>query len=96
MATANSTDTRAWFIADSDIPQLRAWAGWKLAFKAVEDDRNCIAGDPYLFETASGSFFVGEFRRLTNGYEAVPYGRNPLDGAIRGARVLGEYCGAIM
>lgn len=84
-----------WFTIDSDMPHLAAWAGWKLAFDPIEDDSTCKEMRPYLFETASSSFFVGQFRRLANGYEAIPYSGPPMDSTRHGIRVVAEYCGSM-
>lgn len=97
MAETNSTDTDRvkWFITDSGVPQLRVPAGWKIAFEPMDDDSQCEEMRPYLFETASGTFFVALFRRLANGYEAIQSSGPPMDSTRHGIRVVAEYCGTM-
>lgn len=84
-----------WFISETDMPRLRIKRGWRVAINPITDDSGCHDGDTYLFRTSSGAFFLGDFRRMASGYEAIPDGGPPLDTERHGIIVVGEFHGAM-
>lgn len=84
-----------WFIVDSDMPRLRIRRGWRVAVEPVLNDSQCSDGDTCLFRSASGSFFLADFRRLSGGFEAIPDSGPPLDSLRHGITVSGIIHGQI-
>lgn len=84
-----------WFIAEIDMPRLRIKRGWRVAINPIVDDSGCQEGDTYLFRTSAGAFFLGDFRRLAAGYEAIPDSGPPLDTNRHGIVVVGQFHGAM-
>lgn len=84
-----------WFIVDSDMPRLRIRRGWRVAVEPVTNDAACSDGDTCLFRSASGVFFIADFRRLAGGFEAIPDSGPPLDSSRHGITVAGIICGQL-
>lgn len=84
-----------WFRAEDDMPRLRIKRGWQVAISPITDASTCRDGETYAFSTPGGSFFLGDFRRLADGYEAIPDSGPPLDTARHGICVVGEYGGSM-
>lgn len=84
-----------WFIADTDMPRLRVWRGWRVAVEPILNVDDCIDMRTYLFRTASGSYFLGDFRRMVDGYEALPDSGPPLDSVRHGITVVGVFKGCL-
>lgn len=84
-----------WFRSEDDMPRLRIKRGWQVAISPITDASTCRDGETYAFSTPGGSFFLGDFRRLADGYEAIPDSGPPLDTERHGIKVVGEYCGSV-
>ncbi len=84
-----------WFICDADMPRLRIKRGWRVAVDPLTDASICQDGETYLFKTAGGSYFLGDFRRLAVGYEAIPDGGPVMDTERHGIAVVAEFAGAM-
>lgn len=84
-----------WFICDADMPRLRIKRGWRVAVDPLTDASICQDGETYLFKTAGGSYFLGDFRRLAVGYEAIPDGGPVMDTERHGITVVAEFAGAM-
>lgn len=84
-----------WFIADTDMPRLRIKRGWRVLVSPVDDDSMCQDGDTCLFRTSGGAFFLGDFRRMATGYEALPDSGPPLDTERHGITVVADFHGAM-
>lgn len=94
-APASASLRFKWFVADADMPRLRIRHGWRVAIEPVWDDSKCQDGDTCLFRTSGGAFFLGDFRRIAGGYEAIPDSGLPLDTSRHGIKVVGEFHGAM-
>lgn len=77
-----------WAVAEADHPRFRIKRGYKLLFSPVESASDCFDSEIYLFQTLTGSLVLGEFRRLTSGYEAIPDSGAPLDSERHGIQVV--------
>lgn len=84
-----------WFIADTDMPRLRIWRGWRVAVEPITSANDCIDMRTYLFRTAGDSYFLGDFRRMVDGYEALPDSGPPLDSVRHGIAVVGVFKGCL-
>lgn len=84
-----------WFIADTDMPRLRVWRGWRVAIEPIANADDCIDMRTYLFRTAGGGYFLGDFRRTVDGYEALPDSGPPLDSVRHGITVVGVFNGCL-
>lgn len=84
-----------WFIADTDMPRLRIWRGWRVAVEPITSANDCIDMRTYLFRTAGDSYFLGDFRRMVDGYEALPDSGPPLDSVRHGITVVGVFKGCL-
>lgn len=84
-----------WFIADTDMPRLRVWRGWRVAIEPIANADDCIDMRTYLFRTAGGGYFLGDFRRTVDGYEALPDSGPPLDSVRHGITVVGAFKGCL-
>ena len=84
-----------WFIADTDMPRLRIWRGWRVAVEPIMNADDCIDMRTHLFRTAGGSYFLGDFRRMVDGYEALPDSGPPLDSIRHGITVVGAFKGCL-
>lgn len=91
VAPENSPPDTKWYVVDADMPRFRIKRGNKVAIARIESADNCADGDLNLFVTASGAYFLGEFRRLLVGYEAIPDTGLPLDSERHGVKVVGEW-----
>lgn len=89
----NAPPSTNWYVVEQDMPRFRMKRGNKAAISRLADDKTCVDGEIYLFKSAGGSFFLGEFRRLVSGYEAVPDSGMPMDSDRHGVRVFGELWG---
>ena len=95
--TEGVSDRAKWAAAFTDQPRFGIRQGYKLLFDPVDDPRTCRDGRLYLFESATGSHFVGEFRHMTMGaYEAVGDNSAPMDTIKHGIRVVAELVGIYM
>ncbi len=90
-APEDSPPDTKWYIVDTDMPRFRIKRGNKVAVARLDSPDTCSDGDLYLFKTAAGLFFLGEFRRLLVGYEAIPDNGLPLDSERHGVKVVGEW-----
>lgn len=84
-----------WFICEAALPRFRIKRGWRVAVDPLTDASICQDGETYLFKTVGGSYFLGDFRRLADGYEAIPDSGPPLDTARHGITVVAEFAGAM-
>lgn len=84
-----------WYTVDSDMHLWRLSQGWLVAFEPLSDASSCIDGEMYLFKTPAGALFLGEFRRLACGYEAVQHEGTPMGSEQHGVTVVGEYRGCM-
>lgn len=84
-----------WFTAEIDMPRLRIKRGWRVAVDPLTDASTCQDGETYLFKTAGGSYFLGDFRRLAVGYEAIPDSGPVMDTERHGITVVAEFAGAM-
>lgn len=83
-----------WAIVETDLPRFGIKRGYKVAITPLDDDRCCIDGELYLFETRSGSLILAEFRRLATGaFEAIPDTGLPVDSDRHGIKVIGQHMG---
>lgn len=90
-APEDSPPDTKWYIVDTDMPRFRIKRGNKVAIARLDSADGCADGDLNLFMTASGAYFLGEFRRLLVGYEAIPDTGLPLDSERHGVKVVGEW-----
>ena len=77
-----------WAVAEADHPRFRIKRGYKLLFSPVENEADCFDSEIYLFQTLTGLLVLGEFRRMTSGYEAIPDSGAPLDSERHGIKVV--------
>lgn len=84
-----------WFVAEVDMPLRRIKRGWRIAVDPIADASNCRDGETYLFKTAVGAYFLGDFRRMATGYEAIPDSGPPMDSVRHGITVVAEFAGAM-
>ena len=77
-----------WAVAEADHPRFRIKRGYKLLFSPVESEADCFDSEIYLFQTLTGLLVLGEFRRMTSGYEAIPDSGAPLDSERHGIKVV--------
>jgi len=82
-----------WATSPNSYPRFGIRSGYRLLFDRITKSE-CIDGDIYLFETVSGSLFLGEYRRLTAGhFEAVPDAGPPMDSQRHGIKLVAELIG---
>lgn len=81
-------DLCKWFTLDRDMPRLHLTMGSKVAIKPVEH-HECRDGQLCLFRTVASDYILGDFRRLADGYEALPDSGYALDSVRHGVHVVG-------
>ena len=90
-APEDSPPDTKWYIVETDMPRFRIKRGHKVAIARLDSSGACNDGDLYLFQTAAGVYFLGEFRRLVEGFEAIPDSGLPLDSVRHGVKLVGEW-----
>lgn len=68
-----------WFTLSSDHPRLRLNRGNKVAINPEPDLSAYVDGQLCLFRTKAGAYILGDFRRLGDGFEAIPDSGLPLE-----------------
>lgn len=92
--TSKISSKGKFFVSPVDMPGFNIWAGWLILVDPMKDDSSCLDGRVYLFKRLDGSFFLGSFRRMLDGFEAFPEAGAPLTSAGHGIAVVGRYCGS--
>lgn len=90
--TESVSDRCKWAVSPADYPRFGIRRGYKVLVDPIDSLDECIDGEVYLFAGAGGTFFMAEFRRLTDGgYEAIQDNGIALDHKRHGATVLAEH-----
>lgn len=76
---SGSPEICKWFTLSSDHPRLRLNRGNKVAINPEPDLSAYVDGQLCLFRTKAGAYILGDFRRLGDGFEAIPDSGLPLE-----------------
>lgn len=85
---SGSPQTTKWVEVDLDMPRFMISRGDLILVTPVTDDKLCKDLKQYVFRTVSGAHILAQFRRLANGYEAIPDSGPPIDSERHGVRVV--------
>ena len=91
---SGSPDLCKWFTLDADQPRFRFYRGDRIAVSPVTSSSECKDGKLHLFKTASGEFILGDFRKMANGFEAIPDAGLPMESDRHGIQVVGRVHGS--
>lgn len=84
-----------WVIVDADMPRLMLSRGDLVLIAPVSGQHECVDSKVHLFKTVAGAYFLGTFRLLSSGFEAIPDAGPALESGRHGVQVVGIKCGQI-
>lgn len=90
---SGSPEKCKWFTLSSDHPRFRLSRGHQVAISPESNMDAYIDGHLCMFKTMAGAYILGDFRRLGDGFEAIPDSGLPLDSERHRIQVVGTVKG---
>lgn len=87
--TAGSKPNTKWVEVEADMPRLMLSRGDLVLITPVSGQHECKESKMHLFKTIGGAYFLGTFRRLASGFEAIPDSGPALESEKHGVQVVG-------
>lgn len=87
--TAGSKPNTKWVEVEADMPRLMLSRGDVVLITPVSGQHECKESKMHLFKTIGGAYFLGTFRRLASGFEAIPDSGPALESEKHGVQVVG-------
>lgn len=86
---AGSKATTKWVAVEADMPRLMLSRGDLVLITPISGQHEGKDSKTHLFKTVSGAYFLGTFRRLASGFEAIPDSGPALESDRHGVQVVG-------
>lgn len=86
---AGSKPNTKWVEVEADMPRLMLSRGDLVLITPVSGQHECKESKMHLFKTVGGAYFLGTFRRLASGFEAIPDSGPALESEKHGVQVVG-------